>query len=426
MQRPCSAAGALHRGVGIRMAITKRYAKGDTERTKPIGYQVSVSRINPVTGKQQRRIVGTYTRWKAAKAKEGEALRDVENGVFEWEPKASEPAPTIPTVRNACETWIRIKSLDVTPNHLASYEGSLKNHVGPAWGDMLVTELTHDAIQNVVLDWSTEIEDERKAKHPQTIARALNLLQGALDRQMRSGVIAANPVAGIRKPSVTKGKKDVPQWTADQVAAFFEVARAHDWAPAFWLGELEGLRRAEILGLRWQDIRGLDQDGPVVASIAQTVVADQRNGGRALIQPKAKTRSSERAILLTGPTVEALKRHRDTQRFTRKSAGDAWQDHDLVICNEIGEPIRPAWFTIQTKRMVKEAGLPELTPHALRHHALTRLLREGVSPALAAQKAGHSDVGLVYRTYGHLIQSDQSAANAAIEKSLDRAAGGEK
>lgn len=395
------------------MAIVKRYAKGDTERKKPIGYQVQVSRVHPMTGTRQRKVVGTRELWKAAKALERDALRDIEAGVFEWEDPKPEPVQTIPTVRDACETWIRLKALEIGENTVSSYEGVLRNHIGPVFGGELVTAITHDMVQDWILDM------QAAGKHAQTISRSLVVLSGALDRQVRGGLLSANPALGVRKPSVSKGKKDVAQWSAEQVAAFFEAASAHDYAPAFWLGELEGMRRAEILGLRWSDIRGLDTDGgPVVASVAQTCVADQRNGGRALLQPKAKTRSSERAILLTQPTVEALRRHRDKQAFIRKAAGDAWQANDLVICDQVGEPVRPAGFTLAVKRMVKEAGLPELTPHALRHHALTRLLRQGVSPALAAQKAGHSDVSLVFRSYGHLIEADQSAANAAIEREL--------
>ncbi len=428
---PPSTEGTFHMAVTPRYRMVKNPETGKKEPVyakkkgggirldsegKPIrevvSWKVEVWGVD-ASGMRRRKVVGSYTYKDDAKRAERDALRAIETGVFEWEERKPEPETIIPSVREACETWIRLKALKIEQNTVSSYEGVLKNHIGPVFGDEHVTTVTHEMVQRWVLDM------QEAGRHAQTISRSLVVLSGALDRQVRSGLLSANPALGVEKPSVNKGKKDVAQWSAEQVAAFFEAASAHDYAPAFWLGELEGMRRAEILGLRWSDIRGLDTDGgPVVASIAQTCVADQRNGGRALLQPKAKTRSSERAILLTQPTVEALRRHRDKQAFIRKQAGDAWQAHDLVICNELGEPIRPAWFTICTKRMVKEAGLPELTPHALRHHALTRLLRQGVSPALAAQKAGHSDVGLVYRSYGHLVQSDQSAANAAIEREL--------
>lgn len=387
---------------------------------KVLGYRVEVYKTEP-DGTKRRKTVGSYRLKGEAEDAEIAAKASIRAGTFEWEPVEAAPEPSVPTVKEACEIWIRLKGMEISQNALSAYEGVLRNHIAPEWGETPVTALTHDQIQTVVLDWATEVEGERKAKHPQTIARALVVLTGAMDRQMRAGVIPANPAAGIRKPSVHKGKKDVPTWSAEQVAQFFEAADAHPFAPAFYLGELEGMRRAEILGLRWQDIRGLDTD-QAVASVVQTCVADQRNGGRALLQPKAKTRSSERAILLTEPTVRALRRHRDKQTFIRKAAGEVWQENDLVICNEVGEPIRPAWFTISTRRMVKDAGLPELTPHSLRHHAATRMLRAGVSPALAAAKLGHSDVGLVFAKYGHLVETDQSTANDAIIRAVARKA----
>lgn len=418
------------------MAIVKRFKyemndAGKWVKADPAevtGYQVVVTRTHPATGKRQRKIVKSFPagKWKLAQAANKRAEADVLSGEFEWEAKKPEPQTVIPTVKEACEAWIVQKRREtnkqgrkLSANHIRSYEGSLKNHIDPAFGDLLVTELTRKGIQAVVDEWEIEIEDERKAKHPQTVARALVMLAGALDLQVEDDVITANPCTNIRKAGVAKGKKSIKLWDTEEITRFFQAASEHDWHPAFLLGELEGLRRGEILGLRWSDIRGLDtKNGPVIVSIEQTCVADQLNGGRALLQQRAKTESSQREIRLTTPTIEALRKHRDTQRFTKKTAGELWVNNDLVICNEVGEPVRPAWFTIATRRMVEEAGLPPITPHKMRHHAATRMLRTGVPIALVAEKLGHRDVSLTYGTYGNLDESAQEVANAAIERVL--------
>lgn len=73
-----------------------------------------------------------------------------------------EAAPTVPTVQEECELWIRLKRLEVSRNALSAYEGVLRNHIKPVWGDTLLTVLTHDAIQTVVLDWAAQKVDPNK------------------------------------------------------------------------------------------------------------------------------------------------------------------------------------------------------------------------------------------------------------------------
>lgn len=396
---------------------------------KITGWRVEVSGTDPVTGKKRRGAVGSFTLKRDADRADREAKIQVENGTYQWDEVEAEPKVVIPTVAEACETWLRIRALDVSINHRRDLESALRVHVVPAWGDMRVDELTHDGIQTVVLDWAEQIEDEdgtvtKKAKHPQTIARSLDILRGALDRQVRNRILGANPASGIVRPSVPKHKKFVPAWTDEEAAHFFAEAAKHPWAFAIWLGEIETMRRGEILGLTYSAIKIADDGTRVSASIVQTCIADKAHGGRPLLQPKAKSEGSERSVRFTKGTVEQFRLHKDRHRFVREAAGDAWEDHDLVFTDELGRPIRPDHFTIEFALWVESIGLPRMTPHALRHHAFTRMLREGVSPALAAQKGGHANVDLVYKTYGHLIEADQEPANEAIEKALERVGNG--
>lgn len=141
------------------------------------------------------------------------------------------------------------------------------------------------------------------------------------------------------------------------------------------------------------------------------------------MQDRAKTRRSERAIQLTRPTIEVLKAHRDRQQHDRHRIGDEWAAGDLIVTTTIGTIVNPTAVKFQLRKLVNEAGLydadgPQVTVHTLRHMAATRMLRRGVSPAIGAEKLGHSDIGLIYRTYGHLVAADQSSANRAIEAAL--------
>jgi integrase len=140
-----------------------------------------------------------------------------------------------------------------------------------------------------------------------------------------------------------------------------------------------------------------------------------------LVQARAKTKGSQRTIALTTATVEALKRQRDRQTFQRQAAGEAWANLDLIVCDELGGPIRPDSVDRHRDAVIAEAGVPPLTTHQLRHGAAARMLKAGVPIAVVAEKLGHQDVSLTYSTYGHLSHEDQTAANDAITAFLARA-----
>lgn len=207
-------------------------------------------------------------------------------------------------------------------------------------------------------------------------------------------------------------------------------------APFWFMTLMEGMRRGEALGLRWRDLQWSDDEETCIARISQTVVPDLANGGAALVQDRTKTRSSRRAVQLTAPTIRVLKTHRDRQRFERQAKADIWPDNDLIVTTSIGTPYSPssvkrdlaglmAGVVVpgETKPDGTESepeSLPKMTTHGLRHLAATVMLKAGVSPAIVAQKLGHSDISTTVDRYGHLGVNDQSAANEAMETAILR------
>jgi integrase len=124
-----------------------------------------------------------------------------------------------------------------------------------------------------------------------------------------------------------------------------------------------------------------------------------------------KSRRSERTIALDPATVEALRSHQDAQRVEKELAGDAYQDGDLVFCNELGQPIHPTtlgeWFTAHRDGV----NIPVGTMHTLRHTAATLMLTNGIPLHVAAMRPG-DDPKTILDTYAHLLpQSDQAAAD---------------
>ncbi|MGC4191947.1 MAG: site-specific integrase [Thermomicrobiales bacterium] len=377
------------------------------------GYTATVNVPNPTgKGRGTRYTIGTFRTQKAAERNEQRAQDEVDAGTFvpphERQPKA---APL--TVADAVATWFALKKREITANSAAGYQTAIDKHLIPALGDRPVADLTHDAIQNIVNGWQDE------GKGAQTVARCILVLRSALARQVHQGVLPYNPASDIVKESPKK-RRELTLWTPEQMRAFLAKAEADPLGPFWWLTLLEGFRRGEALGLRWSDLQWSADESTAVAFVRQTVVPDLGNGGKAMVQPRAKTKASERAVDLNPVTVRALKAHRDRQKFQRQQMGDLWQDHGLIITNPLGGPLNPSNVKAHRQRLIQAAGVPRLTTHDLRHVAATLMLAAGTSPALVSRKIGHSSIQTTVDTYGHISVSDQAAANAAVLAYLER------
>jgi integrase len=400
------------------MAISKRKDR----QGRHVGYQVSVSVPDSRTGKTRRIVLGTYLRRKEADAAERSAKIRIQAGTFTLEPPAS-----IPSVAEAIDAWFQTKRQTVQPNSATGYESAIRLHVLPAFGALLVTELTNDAVQEQVNRWRDEGMGAR------LLHLCVMILRAALARQVKNGTIVANPALEIEKPSARQ-RKELVIWNDRQLAAFLDAAKEHRLAPLWAFTLLEGMRRGEALGLRWSDLQWSDDGKACVARISQTVVPDLANGGAALVQNRAKTRSSQRGVQLTGETIRVLKAHRDRQLFERRAAGDVWAENGLIVTTSIGTPFAPSSVKRDLAALIAGAQvptadtagfepLPRVTTHGLRHMAATIMLRAGTSPAIVAAKLGHADIGTTVDRYGHLTVSDQQTANAAIEQTIERARG---
>ena len=157
-----------------------------------------------------------------------------------------------------------------------------------------------------------------------------------------------------------------------------------------------GMRRGELLALQWKDINW--KDGSL--HIRRTV---NRYSGQGFVVSEPKTAKSRRKIMLPGFVLDLLREHRAHQLATRLKAGSAWQDHDLVFCNGIGNFSHPNHLGVDFQRLLKQAGLPHIRFHDLRHSAATILLTMGVNAKVVQELLGHSHINMTLGTYSHVL-----------------------
>jgi integrase len=193
-------------------------------------------------------------------------------------------------------------------------------------------------------------------------------------------------------------------WTPAQVATFLKVATDDRWAALWRLAATTGLRRGELAGLRWDD---LDLARGSLTVNRATVVA----AGKA-VESEPKTARGRRRMALDPHTVEQLKAWRKRQREEHFAMGEGWQGDGRVFVWPDGTALHPNVITRSFGRLVKQAKLPALTLHGLRHSWATSALVAGVPVKVVSDRLGHSSARITLDVYTASVPSlDAEAAD---------------
>ncbi|WP_454790802.1 site-specific integrase [Mycolicibacterium lutetiense] len=231
----------------------------------------------------------------------------------------------------------------------------------------------------------------------------LVILSAALDDAMRQGLVTRNVARMVKRPSIKH--YEMATWTPEQATQFRDHVR-DDRLAACWLLTLAGLRRSEILGLRWSDV---DFDAGTVTVAQGRVVVP----GVGTITGDPKSKRSRRALPMPADIITALRAFRVEQASEQLAFGSGYRETGLVAVNEDGSPIRPETYSSEFARRSKTAGVPAIRLHDVRHTAATMLLDGGTTAIATAKWLGH-DPAITLRVYGHVYDDALAAAGDAL------------
>jgi len=204
--------------------------------------------------------------------------------------------------------------------------------------------------------------------------------------------------------------------TLDQVHKLLTVVNGHEMEALFKLALATGLRRGELMGLKWQDIN-VDAGVLQVRRILSRVPS--KMPGKGYVEAEPKTQKSRRSLVIAPFALEALTQHRVRQLEAKLKAGDAWQEHDYVFCTSIGTHLNPTRDMLdQLKALLKKAELPDIRFHDLRHSAATLLLSVGVHPKVVQEILGHSQISITMDVYSHVLPGMQQDAMSRLNDAL--------
>jgi len=242
-----------------------------------------------------------------------------------------------------------------------------------------------------------------------TVRHSHTVLRRALADAERLGLVSRNAAAAAKAPAVVD--KEQSTWMPVELNTFLSSVADHRLFAAFVSSATTGMRRGELLGLRWREV---DLDSGRV-SIVRTITTV--NGQP--IETSTKTNKSRRRVALDTATVEVLRAHREREEVERKSAGSAWHETGLVFTLEDGSAIHPDRFSRWFSRLVELAGVPHIRLHDLRHTHATLALEAGVHPKVVSERLGHATVGITLDLYSHVSPAMDEDAAERIAGLLD-------
>lgn len=253
---------------------------------------------------------------------------------------------------------------------------------------------------------------------PRTVRHIHGIIHKALRDAGRLGYVPRN-VADFAdlptRPAPTTDDEDqapmeLQVWSPEQLRAFLAGVADDRMAAAWRLAATTGMRRGELVGLRWTDVDL--EAGSLAVRVARV------RAGNAVVTSKPKTRAGTRVVDLDAGTVAALRAWRKVQMEERLAVGPRYLDTGLVFTMPDGAPITPNRFSIWFRRHVARLGLPKIRLHDVRHSYITASLEAGVPVKVVAERVGHNAVSMTY-AYSHAIPGMGRAAAAQIAAIID-------
>ena len=312
------------------------------------------------------------------------------------------------TVSSWVRTWYEVYAEPrIRPNTKSYYTNYIENHIIPGIGSIPLDKLTTIQIQRFykhLLDGGRvdRIEAKKKPKGlaPKTVRNIHQMIGSAYNLAMEQRLVTKNPTQGCALPKVEH--KEMKTLTADQLSAFFQEARDSGVYELYYLDLATGLRRGELLGLKWTDI-DLDRG---VLKIQRAI---SRQNGK-VVEAPLKTKNAYRTLPLSADAIDVLMQQR------RKTGNSEW-----VFPSPTGGPMSPDSVLHMLQRVLKRAGLPRIRFHDLRHTFATMALQNGVDVKTVSSMLGHYSAGFTLDTYAHVTTDAQLKAAQTMGNILSRA-----
>ncbi len=389
------------------------YGEGSVFMRKD-GTWVGVTRYeDPETGEKKKHYVyGKGQKEVAGKKRTFED--DLKKGIV---PKAGKI-----TIENWLDTWLDTYAKTRTrQNTYEGYKRIIENHLKPTIGKRMLKDLRPEHVQKML---NERLEKgNKRTKGPlghRQVEYIYAVLHSALERAVKNNLVIRNVCDAVDKPKIIK--HEFMPWTVEETNKFLTSVKSCRLFPLYLTAWGTGLRRAELLGLRWEDI-DLKKGTLTVRRVLVRI-----KGGHKFQEPK--TKKSRRTVPLPDAVTEELKswksrlaqeelKWRGKHKNMKPEDIPPFNPDKQVFPDELGQPMNPEFVSRSFKADLKKAKLPETRFHDLRHGHATMLLELGEDLKVISERLGHSTITMTADTYGHVRERMQREASRKLDQILN-------
>jgi integrase len=374
-----------------------------------VRYRLVVDIGRDESGKRKQ-LTRTYDKLKDARAELSRVRHETARGTY--------VGPTSETVNAYLDAYLTGATRGRRASTARNYRDAFRP-VRERLGDRPLQSLTKADIEGLV-DWILTSGRKRGGKpgtglSGRSARLTLGRLTAALEMAVLEGKLVRNVAKLVQPPEHTPRERDT--WTRAEVRKFLTAA-SHDRLHAAWRLSLYGLRRGEVLGLRWSDI---DLRAKTLTVARARVLVEYQ-----VRIEEPKSRNGHRTLPLDDELVGALLALHKRQMAENATTGTAYhagladlgwyQGGEYVVTNELGMPVHPEWYSDEFGRLLRRIGLRRITLHDSRHTTLTLMEHAGVPISIVSKWAGHYDAAFTQRTYVHASTEDLERGRKALAR----------
>jgi integrase len=322
-----------------------------------------------------------------------EVLSSLDNGTY------MKPSKT--TLGEYLERWLNAYAMsNLSPRGYERYRDIIRAHFKPAIGNLLLNHLQVEHLQSCYANWL------KQGLSAGTVRYHHAVIHKALQDAVEWRLLVRNVADAVKPPP--KQSPDMQTWNEYELARFLDAARDSQYYELFYLDLFTGMRRSELLALRWQDIDFILGQVYVNRGLHQL-----KDGSYVFTPPKSA--KSRRTIALTPSTILVLREYYRKKQFDAPLMGKQVADRDLVFGTPEGKPLRPNTITRAWTMLAAKADVKPIRLHDARHTHASLMLKQGIHPKIVQERLGHSSIQITLDTYSHVAPGLQEAAAQSFD-----------
>jgi len=343
-------------------------------------------------------------KWHAVKGTKRDAERRLAELIHQLD-TGTYMKPSRTRVAEYLEQWLQDYARpNLSPRTIEVYSQIIEGHLIPAFGTLTLTQLKPEHLQSYYTD------KQAAGLSPQTVKHHHALLHKILKTAIEWGRLLRNPADAVSPPR--SHRVEVQAWSAAEVARFLDAARSSLYYTVFHLALYTGMRRSELLALRWSDVDLL------LGQISVARGLHVARGGE-VIFTLPKSIKSKRTVALSPATIVMLRSHKEKAVQQCNTFGIVLTDQELVFAHVDGTPWLPDSVSHAWTRIVRKVDIKPISFHGARHTHASLMLKQSIHPKVVQERLGHSTIALTLDTYSHVAPGLQEAAARSFDATLE-------